>query len=71
MSKATEKKKRLTKAVRTKNYPIFFDMYFSKKESAEDICDYMEQFIALTYKGITKYIGKITKPITLDFGYGA
>ena len=46
-------------------------MYFSKKESAEDICDYMEQFIALTYKGITKYIGKITKPITLDFGYGA
>jgi hypothetical protein len=62
-------KERLKEAVRTPNYPIFFDMYFGKEESAEDICDYMEQFIALTYKGITKYIGKKEKPITLDFGY--
>jgi hypothetical protein len=62
-------KEKSTEPTITKNYPIFFDIYFSIDETAEDICDYIEQFIVFTYKGIAKYIGKNINSIALDFGY--
>jgi hypothetical protein len=52
----------------SRTYPIFFDIRFKLNKTAEDICDYLEEFIALTYRGIKEHIGKENEtPITLDF----
>jgi len=67
--KADKIKKILLEPVRNESHSVFFDIQFKTDETTEVICDYMEQFIALTYKGIAKYIGKNEKTITLNFGY--
>jgi len=62
-------KPKLTHSAAGGDFPIFFDMYFNLNETADNLCDYLEQFIALTYNEIAKYIGKKENPLTLDFGY--